>query len=873
VGQLSGQVHSRVQVWEERTAWRLRRLWSWLPPRSRFYARTTQYRSERAAIVRRLILLLLAFAALAGFAILVGYESYGAGKHGDALDLRQPFHALAVTVTRPGVAVPVAFALLVLLAWLFRRVRLAWLVWGGGPIFIPDFQKGGEMTPSKAAQLTTQFRERIAVLRLQAATPSPGAAPEGTFVDVLSDGDDPSGSVLGLLLRLLRAAVPAYAIEVQGILRERDAQGKYGVTVQVVQTPGQPSPVIEVHATSWGRAICRAADEATAAILPRSRLCRGTWAAWRGYAMPEGLLSAYESAAKFEQERRFDEALDQYWETLRLDPTNLAVRLRLGQLQEKAGLLLAALTNYQRILAFANPGAKNLPRGMYRRGARREWDRALSVAKYRAAILLGDGSIVRQWSTPSRQKGVNVVRRERVRADRRNLLEPLATMHRFDPTAERISKGVQQLLKVSPRLKRGSERKALLDLTACGDEASRELLLSLPRWESARWRELLTRRTVALSRMSIDRRRQVLLDPSVDPLDPPRLAALDRSIMRAGWRPGPLSGRCPTWLRRWQWHEHYNAACVYAAYLSVGEDDTNSVRRMLVRKAIKRLERAITTRDSEFVVTWRDWIISEDRALDCLRKTPEFLSFEAMYFPSRIAARTMRSRPHEPQRLAEVRYARDLLTALAQSWHCTWHDRAKNVAEDVHVLVLWCEQEREIWGLVGKVLDDWYDWRPRRDLLERANVLLAEREAVCVKFSRYEDRLSVQDGSDDAHNATQERRRAEQRLSELGALLKQPGNGQGALHYKSWIEAMRDHDPHAAISLDMRARFCAQNALVWDRMSRWLHAGEEDGVARDRQDALVQTARNALEKELREAASLWNRRESVWSRCLLAIRR
>ena len=854
-------------------AWRARRLWSRLPPRSRFYARTTQYRSERAAIGRRGALLVGALAVLVGYAVIYGYESGGSGASNE-LDLGASLHAFVIAITRPAVALPVALGLLVLVAWLFRRVRLAWLVWWGGPVLVSDFRAGSKLVSLEPAQLTAQFRERLAVLRLQAATPSPGAAPEGTFVDVLSDGETQSSTVLGLLLRLLRAAVPTYAIEVQGVVREHDEREQYGVMVQVVQTPGQPSSVIEVRDTSWERAICRAADEATAAILPRSRLCRGTWAAWRGYVMPEGLLSAYEKAAKLEQDRRFDEALDQYWEALRLDPTNLSVRLRLGQLQEKAGLLLAALTNYQRILAFGNPGAKNLPRGMYRRGARREWDRALSVAKYRAIVLLGGRTILRQWSRPSDEQEEDHHRRKRLHEEFKPLLTSLATTPRRDPAAEMISRATGILINVGPRMRHKRERETRLKLMDCADSAAHELKLSLPRRESRAWRQLLTRRTVALAQVSIARRHMLLdADSGASSFGESDLRALDLRIRRAGWRPGPLTGWWPTWLRRWQWHEHYNAACVYAAYLRPHDSGRHAVaaptRAELVQRAVERLERAITTRDSEFVVTWRDWVVSEDRALDLLRTEPEFRSFEAMYFPSHVPARAIRRRPADPHRLAEIRYTRDLLIALAQSCHHTWHARAKDGARaDVHALPGWCEQEREIWVLVRNVVDDCYDWRLRRDLLKRVNALMSETRAVCVQFSRYEDRPPARDGGmreeevyRDTREASNKRTRAEARLGELALLLK-TGDTQGAAYFERWSNAMRVYDAHQAAAADGRVELCAHNAVVWDTLSRWLRAGEDDGLAHDKRESLVRVAYGELVVKLDDAARSWERRAS-----------
>jgi tetratricopeptide (TPR) repeat protein len=854
-------------------------MWSRLPPRSHFYARTTQYRNERAVIFGWTLLLLLAGVLLAGFAVLVGYEAYDAGGKGTMLVSKAPVHAFLVTLTHSAVALPIAFGMLIGAAWSIRNARLAALVWRGGPVLVSDFDEGSDLASVKAPHLTARFRERLAVLRLQAATPSPGAAPEGAFLDTLSSGEGSAVGVLGPLLRLLRAAVPTYAIQVHGVVREREESKRYGVTVQVVQIPSQSSAVIEVWETSWERAIRRAADEATAAILPRSRLCRGTWSAWRGYVMPEGLLSAYESAAKLEQERRFDEALDQYWEALRLDPTNLSVRLRLGQLQEKAGLLLAALVSYQRILAFANPGAKNLPRGMYRRGARRDWDQALSIAKYRAVVLLGEGSILREWSTPTGQetKGDRhlQLRAETLRAEIETQLKPLADMPRRDPAVEAISRAIGSLLEVGEQMNADVERDKRGELMSCAREAALELELALPRLEMHTWRQLLTRRTVALAQLSIDRRRDLLRN------DPPKvdeqlLRELDGKIKRAGWRPGLLTGWWPTWTRRWQWQEHYNAACVYAVHLDRDYFDqdvvkSDDVRRELAQRAIKRLEQAITMRDSEFVVTWRDWVVSEDRALDRLRQESTFRSFETMYFPSENPVRdTIKSVARAPRKLVESRYTRDLLAELARSRHETWHTRAggcrrpgRHTRLGAHALSDWCEEEREIWGLLSKVTADGYDWRVRHGLLARANELLAEDRQIVVRFGRYDETTPPQDGKvDDAELIIdllkKEHERADRRLARLAAVL----NGSfvnakaNSIDFERWTRAMCDHDGHDSLPVQRKTELCTRNAAVWDKLSQWLCAEEHVGATQAKRAVL--RSQDAFLEELEQTANRWS---------------
>ena len=274
-------------AWVLRVGWRCRWLWSRLPPKSRFFTRSSRYHHEPVAIVRWTLLWLAGLGLLLTLGALVGsQQGRGAASEPAFAHVAQPFQEIARTLTLPAVSVPLAFGLLILMSWSFRNGRLAWLVWRGGRIVVPDFHPGGKLTGSKPEELTALFRQRLAVLRLQSASPSPGAAPEGAFLDVLNSGGASSGNFLDTLLKLLRAAAPSHALEVQGLVRERKEVPRCGVAVQIVQESSQPSPMIEVWETTWDEAMRRAADEATAAILPRSRLCRGPWAAWRGYVMP-----------------------------------------------------------------------------------------------------------------------------------------------------------------------------------------------------------------------------------------------------------------------------------------------------------------------------------------------------------------------------------------------------------------------------------------------------------------------------------------------------------------------------------------------------------------------------------------------------------
>lgn len=264
-------------------------------------------------------------------------------------------------------------------------------------------------------------------------------------------------------------------------------------------------------------------------------------------------------------------------------------------------------------------------------------------------------------------------------------------------------------------------------------------------------------------------------------------------------------------------------------------------------------------------------MISEDPALDRLRKESEFSSFKAMYFPSYGPARSpaAHGRPQNPQRLAQIRYTHDLLAELAHSWHEIWHTRtaiharAAGYAQvDPHVLHGWCDGERDIWDLVREVADDGYDWRIRRDLIHRANALLPHDKPIVVRYCRHEERLLVAEGmttgADYDRLLQDERMMAHRRLKALSALLRSPvspDGDTGACSFERWNAAMRDYDPHCAISVEQRIQLCSRQAITWHKLSEWLRAGR--GVDADRAGQDIQKAYAAFVDELTMTATLW----------------
>ena len=302
---------------------------------------------------------------------------------------------LAAVAGRPAVALAIVCAALLHAAWCVRHLILQWLAWLPGRIEVATFTAATPITDANAEQLTLVFRQRLMALHLQSPAPVPGAAAEGDFLDVLGRNGLDARNPLATLIGLLRAAKPTHAYEVRGVLMERAEIPRYGVAVRVLRLPSDGTPPVSVWGETWEIALRKAADEATAMILPQTRLCRAPWGTWRGHVMPPGLLHAFEEGARLERERRYDEALATYWRAVELDPLNMVLRLRVGQLQERLGLYIDALATYWGMSVTSQPPRPANP--LRRRRARLERDHALLSARYRRNVLLGGRVLAKQW--------------------------------------------------------------------------------------------------------------------------------------------------------------------------------------------------------------------------------------------------------------------------------------------------------------------------------------------------------------------------------------------------------------------------------------------------------------------------------------------
>jgi hypothetical protein len=799
------------------------------------FSRANRDRRRSPTVVLWGLAVALSIAALVSLGYAAGSGPPGKGHNGfwDSLDR---------TLTRPSVSLPLTFAILTCLAYAGRRVRFEWLAWRPGRIQVPDFD-ASQLKGISPAQLTSAFRARLARMRLTSSHAIPSAQPEDNFLDVLGAAKGTSSNVLGTLVGLLRAAVPTFAYEMRGVVVERSGPPRdYQVSVQIARLPDEGNSV-EIVDTDLHRAIQRAADSATAAILPRTRLCKGPWVAWRRYTMPGELFSCYENACAEEESRGYDQAYDLYYGALERDPMNSMLRLQLGLLQEKLHMFLEALVTYTAMTDTTLPAGAELPPGLYSRRAERARTRALLIARYRRALLLGEGSFLEEWFKPASARHLD--RAQRLAALRGQLLPWLekSTLprvaydallaNRSGPTGEEPSADDRRRI-------RGA-------LTTCAIDEVHELRRDLPLSWRLRRRPPLTRRALQLTKLCIEQRALLAVVPGDGAPRHTPAAKLERQIddiERWRW----VQPRRP--LRHWG--EQYNAACLYAIPLMQEPDeltDKVAYTERLADLAVDRLELAAACADSSFIARQRDWITSEDPDLDGLRRQPRFKAFESAYFPA--GAPTPR-RPKEVQRLAELRCTRDLLATAARGWEAAWHARASTMRDTKpQDPVDWWRDEHDAWRQVHDVALH-HNWRARLALAEasRGWHLSYGVDPVEPRFGRYEDEVlgAADDRLDEA--AQREIKLIHDRLSELSGKLSETDGGHRFEALTSGFSGLDVFDATPDLFTPaMRSKLCARQARVWRRLSEWLLAAEGS----------TEREVDALEQELARARRLWRR--------------
>jgi hypothetical protein len=765
---------------------------------------------------------IVSLAALLGLAYLAG-RGPAKGK--------QFLASVEKAIAQPSVSVPLAFAILTSLAYACRRGRLEWLAWRPGRIQVPDFS-AADVSATSQTQLTSLFRGRLTRMRLASSSATPAAQPVSDFLDVLSAAQVSTGNVIGTLLGLLRAAVPGFAYELNGVVVKRGAPSNdYKVSVQLVRLSSQDGSQIEVTDTDLDRAVKRAADHATAAILPRTRLCKGPWVAWRRYKMPGELFNAYEEACEHEAGKRYDQALDMYCRALEVDPMNWTLRLQLGQLQEKLRMPLEALATYTGLIDAARPAGKDLPAGLYSRRSEGERRRVWLIAQYRRAVMLADRSTIEAWfQAPGHRHAERAHRLDALR----DQLRPWLAGQLPPEAPAALRSGLERPLQFPAQ-----QQPLCQELSQAAREQIDGLRRELPlRWSFSR-KSPLTRRALRLAALCAQERGQESAGEHVEDLE-----KKVRHVESPPWR-RPLRP-----LRRWK--EQYNAACLFAIPL-LRDDLSEDYRDKLAAKAVERLELATACAASSFIASRRDWVISEDPDLNGLRSHRLFKAFEAKCFPE--CTRVSR-RPRGVQELAELRCTRDLLIAAAHGLEVLWRTRASTSqagadGEAGH----WWNEEQEVWRRIHDVCLN-HDSRARLALAEASRRWHRSHGIAPVEpvFGRYEERASSANGDRPGEIdglAEMEIEEIHDRLLALSHMLCRPGDEHGFRGFLMGVRVLEvlDAEPNA-VAPAMRKRLCTRQAVVWHGLHVWLAAPESS----DREDL-----RRAFNNELRQARRLWRR--------------
>jgi tetratricopeptide (TPR) repeat protein len=759
--------------------------------RKRFGSRSKRYRRQAPTVLRWTLGVIAGIGVIVAVAYLYGNP---ASKDQDF------FTSLHETFRRPAVAAVAAFAGAVWIAWCVRQIIFEVQAWRPGRIIVEEFKPAENAKDADVHRLTAAFRDRLARSHLQSPAAVPALAPQSDFLDVLASTPMDPTHALSILTGLLRASRPTHAYQVRGSLSKREGHGKpYGVTIHLERLPGRADPGVTLWDKDWEGAVTRAADHATASILPRTRRCSSPWTAWRGYHLPAGLLSLYERAVELEEERRYDEALDCYFRAVRKDPMNLALRLQIGYLQEKLALFMDALDTYEGILAMARPGREghgpvssvddeagrhhhapelaltkadrsDPQRRFYRRAERRNREQILLATRYRHAILLGGTELPRQWckestkDSPEREAERRTLRKrltpslgqtfwhalmsEHVEWVTRPVYLPRDKKDRTPkpPRTGRLRKPYIQRLRdplagrsdVVTRLHDSDPESVLRE--AKDRRALEELCVFASIHELVELRSRLPRlrrvRELPLSRAMVDLSGLCLVQ---------RLKHVQAAMN--GGTPSKPDARAlrrsvrqiEGWRAFKRYQEHYNAACAFSLPLVSDDGVLESPEAdPFVAAAIRRLERAISCADSGFVATRRDWLLSDDPDLDGLRTKEDFKHFEAIYFPS--ATGTCK-RPPEQHTWEMSRYTLDLLSTTSGGFAKAWRNRKTFLEAEIEVrsLAEWCELEMRAWGLMRDVTRNHRHWQTRLRLIDFARNLSTGGDFVAptVAFPRF----------------------------------------------------------------------------------------------------------------------------------------
>ena len=429
-------------------------------------------------------------------------------------------------------------------------------------------------------------------------------------------------------------------------------------------------------------------------------------------------------------------------------------------------------------------------------------ERALYLARYRRAILLGFGEkLAEQWLTPpqdppTKRDGERDALRERLRArigDEPAWLE-LFNEHRDDARlelddvlplqADATATGQERRLRCFFQHGAKLGTAALLrDHTRAGwavPELTRRALAVI-----AQWAQMHLTRTELTREASAEKR------PAIE-------AIADRVTSCVG-------------SDSHTWTTHYNAACTFALAFSAsrlldfqepgGRRSPDTDR--LCAAAVEQLRRAVTCADPSQLASRRQWIVSGDPDLADLRGEPAFRVFEAAYLPSAKPATT---RPPNVRRVELSRHTAAIIADVARCAKEDWHARARRPpaesgSVDAHEVLAWLDGEAQLRRMVADVAVDHRHWQTRAQLINEAAAQFRHRATPAI-FPDYAAEPLPRSDADSAQAAVDA---ADRRLDLLAQTCDRQAIEDAELHAQ-----MRAYDDRLGHVRRRRCRRCAR---------------------------------------------------------------
>ncbi|RZQ60814.1 hypothetical protein [Amycolatopsis suaedae] len=613
-----------------------------------------------------------------------------------------------------------------------------------------------------AAELTARFKRKLTESKLYTPAAVPGVAGSYDFIRIVEGAGEGTQGWWQAATRLVTLVRPPPAFRVVGTIHQGPGR-THTLVVELFRQPGFAASPVILTGDDLPDLLGRAANAIAARVMPRSKHCRSVqWAAWQDARVPDELFDAYERANQLSGQRRYDEALAEYHRALAHDPSNVYIRLEIGNLQERLEMHLDALVTYDDVVTLCsrhNPklaawwntqASGDVPQG--------ELAAALLLARYRHALVLARGDwIAHEWWEPEELEHQAWNAREARRVRLREIIRQRFT--RYSGIDGIPDPG--DLLKPRDRLDADNAVQLRAYLCLLAQYEMERLIHDYQPARKIRWRtartlaELLSPGTLRLGLLSVLLRRAMAefemrqkLDQPLRPLNgPPGTGPL---YAAASWPPdaGKLTAAVRTGMGRTSgWHEHYNAACVYAIALlptglrartrtgSAGVRDPETFARL----AVEELEKAAANAHSGRLGRRRPWVMVEDPDLSALRGHARWRDFEMVTFaPERPAP----VRPHRVHIWELVCYCTALVAESARQHERCWRLRDAGPPAGSGQLADWQAAETAAWEAISALATSHQDWLTRYAALTALCDTARERGAPVpeVRFPPYSER-------------------------------------------------------------------------------------------------------------------------------------